>query len=189
MSKINKTNEKFKNATKAQKRVMIAKDVLEQIKTNRYLAKSGKWVETNFSKKSKVSEICDSPEISIQDIFKDKTIESCNVCALGGLFMSCINLNNNTTLEDFNQETSNLGDIIDVDDKISNKLNRIFTRNQLILIEQYFEEGGGYFYRDDDCDLLDSFVDTYPDEQDRLKAIMENIIENKGTFKPKKLKI
>lgn len=189
MNKVDKTNEKFKNATKAQKRVMIAKDVLGQIKTNRYLAESGTWVEPNFSRNSRVSEICDSPETSIQDTFKDKTIESCTVCALGGLFMSCINLNNNTTLRDFDEEADDLGALIDGNRKLSNSLNRIFTREQLILIEQYFEEGAGYFYRDDDCDLLDSFVDTYPDEQDRLKAIMENIIENKGTFKPEKLKL
>ena len=189
MSKVDKTNKKFKNATKAQKRVMIAKDVLEQIKTNRYLAESGTWVEPNFSTNSSYCDICDSPEISIQDIFKDKTIESCTVCALGGLFMSCINLNNNTTLKDFDEEYDDLGALIDGNKKLSNNLNRIFTRDQLILIEQYFEEGGGYFYRDDDCDLLDSFVDAYPDGQDRLKAIMENIVENKGTFKPKKLKL
>ena len=44
MKEINKLNEEFKKATKAQKRVMIAKDVLAQIKAKRYFPESGEWV-------------------------------------------------------------------------------------------------------------------------------------------------
>lgn len=46
--KTDKLNEKFKKATKAQKRVMIAQDVLAQIKTKRYVAESGCWVQPNI---------------------------------------------------------------------------------------------------------------------------------------------
>ena len=38
MSKIKKLNEEFKKATEAQKRVMIAQDVLAQLKAKRYVA-------------------------------------------------------------------------------------------------------------------------------------------------------
>ncbi len=41
MSKINKLNAEFKKATKAQKRVMIAQDVLAQLKAKRYVAEIG----------------------------------------------------------------------------------------------------------------------------------------------------
>ena len=48
MKEINKLNAEFKKANKAQKRVMIAQDVLAQLKTKRYVAESGCWVQPNY---------------------------------------------------------------------------------------------------------------------------------------------
>lgn len=180
--KTNQLNEEFKKATKAQKRVMIAKDVLAQIKTKRYVAESGCWVQTN------INATCEKDlkdEDSVQELFAEKKIESCNVCALGGLFMSCTNLNNNTTVQDLKNEFY-IGDLVADDDKISNGLNRIFTQKQLILIETYFEGSEGYFKGDDEKTVI--FLANYDDDE-RLEMIMQNIIDNNGTFKPNKLKI
>ena len=180
--KTDKLNEKFKKATKAQKRVMIAQDVLAQIKTKRYVAESGCWVQPN------IKAACEKnlkDEDSVQELFAKKKIKSCNVCALGGLFMSCTNLNNNTTVEDLKKEFY-IGDFVYDDSKISNGLNRIFTRKQLILIESYFEGGEGYFKGDNEKTL--AFLANYDDDE-RLEMIMQNIIDNDGTFKPDKLDI
>lgn len=180
--KTDKLNEKFKKATKAQKRVMIAQDVLAQIKTKRYFAESGCWVQPN------INAACEKnlkDEDSVQELFAKKKIKSCNVCALGGLFMSCINLNNNTTIEDLKKEFY-IGDFVYDDSKISNGLNRIFTQKQLILIESYFEGSEGYFKGDDEKTVI--FLESYNDNE-RLEMIMQNIIDNNGTFKPNKLKI
>jgi len=180
--KTNKLNEEFKKATKAQKRVMIAQDVLAQIKTKRYVAESGCWVQPN------IKAACEKnlkDEDSVQELFAKKKIKSCNVCALGGLFMSCINLNNNTTVEDLKKEFY-IGDFVYDDSKISNGLNRIFTQKQLILIESYFEGSQGYFKGDNEKTLL--FLESYNDDE-RLEMIMQNIIDNNGTFKPSKLDI
>ena len=180
--KTDKLNEKFKKATKAQKRVMIAQDVLAQIKTKRYVAESGCWVQPN------IKAACEKnlkDEDSVQELFAKKKIKSCNVCALGGLFMSCINLNNNTTVEDLKKEFY-IGDFVYDDTKISNGLNRIFTQKQLILIESYFEGSKGYFKGDDEKTL--PFLANYNDDE-RLEMIMQNIIDNNGTFKPNKLDI
>ncbi len=180
--KTNQLNEKFKKATKAQKRVMIAQDVLAQIKTKRYVAESGCWVQPN------IKAACEKnlkDEDSVQELFAKKKIKSCNVCALGGLFMSCINLNNNTTVEDLKKEFY-IGDFVYDDSKISNGLNRIFTQKQLILIETYFEGGQGYFKGDGEKTL--AFLANYDDDE-RLEMIMQNIIDNNGTFKPSKLNI
>jgi hypothetical protein len=182
MSKIKKLNAEFKKASKAQKRVMIAQDVLAQLKAKRYFAESGCWVQPN------IKAACEKnlkDEDSVQELFAAKKIESCNVCALGGLFMSCINLNNNTTVEDLKKEFY-IGDFVYDDSKISNGLNRIFTQKQLILIESYFEGSQGYFKGDNEKTVV--FLESYNDDE-RLEMIMQNIIDNDGTFKPNKLDI
>ena len=183
--KTNQVNEEFKKTTKAQKRVMSAKDVLAQIKAKRYFAESGEWVNPLWSGDQKSIDIKLNPNSSIKDAFKSKAINSCQVCALGGLFMSCTNLNNNTTVQDLKDETY-MGDLVADDDKISNGLNRIFTQKQLMLIETYFEGGEGYFKGDDE--KTQTFLESYNDDE-RLKMIMQNIIDNNGTFVPKKLNI
>jgi len=186
MSKINKLNEQFKKATKAQKRVMIAQDVLAQLKAKRYVAESGCWVQPNIHSawEQKLSH-----HDSVQELFIEQKIESCNVCALGGLFMSCTNFNNNTLLEDLDSASSELGDLIEEEEKLSNKLNKIFSTDQLKLIETYFEANGGYFRDYDEDGRIEVFYNKYPSDKKRLQLIMENIVENNGTFVPEKLKI
>ena len=185
MSKINKLNEQFKKATKAQKRVMIAQDVLAQLKTKRYVAESGCWVQPNYYSDWKQL----SDKDSVQELFAAKKIESCNVCALGGLFMSCTNFINNTLLEDLYDVSGDLGNLIDEEEQLSNKLNKIFSTNQLKLIEMYFEANGGFFREDDEDDRIGVFYNKNSSDKKRLQLIMENIVENGGTFVPAKLKI
>lgn len=185
MNKIKKLNAEFKKASKAQKRVMIAQDVLAQLKAKRYVAESGCWVKPNIDSawEQKLSH-----HDSVQELFIEQKIESCNVCALGGLFMSCTNFNNNTLLEDLDFASSELGDLIE-EVKLSNKLNKIFSVKQLKLIEVYFEGNDGYFYENREYDTVKAFYIKYPSDKKRLQLIMENIVENEGTFVPEKLKI
>lgn len=184
-TKTKNLNAEFKKATKAQKRVMIAQDVLAQLKAKRYVAESGCWVQPNIHSawEKKLSH-----HDSVQELFIEQKIESCNVCALGGLFMSCTNFNNNTLLEDLDFASSELGDLIE-EVKLSNKLNSIFSVKQLKLIESYFEENDGYFYINSQYDRIKAFCDKHPSDKKRLQLIMENIVENEGTFVPEKLKI
>jgi hypothetical protein len=191
---LRKSNAAFKKATKAEKRVMIAKDVLAQIKAKRYVPESGTWVDPNWNIRNEI----DGTE-SVQKLFADRTIETCNVCALGGLFMSCTNLNNNTCVSDINYggEGNLLGEKIQDGDTLSNGLNKIFNKKQLQLIEVYFEKGDGWFGEDgytgnyigEDSRHVEYFNDAYPDDDERLVEIMKNIVANDGTFVPSKLKI
>ena len=181
-TKTKNLNAEFKKATKAQKRVMIAQDVLAQLKAKRYVAESGCWVRIHYNPTTVAK------TDSVQELFVEKKIESCNVCALGGLFMSCTNFNNNTLLEDLDFASSELGDLIE-EVKLSNKLNSIFSVKQLKLIESYFEENDGYFYINSQYDRIKAFCDKHPSDKKRLQLIMENIVENGGTFVPAKLKI
>lgn len=178
-------NDKFKKATKAEKRVMIAKDVLAQLKTNRYFAESGAWVQEFWSEKH-------NPELryedtSVAEAFDAKEIQQCSVCALGSLFMSCAVITGKTTLMDLDEERYYLGELIQDNRAISNGLDKIFSKSQLKLIESYFEGNDGYFVKaSKDQDRIENFFAFEPDI--RLKMIMKNIIENKGTFIPSKLK-
>jgi hypothetical protein len=182
-TKTKNLNAEFKKANKAQKRVMIAQDVLAQLKAKRYVAESGCWVRIHYSPAT-VAETD-----SVQELFVEKKIESCNVCALGGLFMSCTNFNNNTLLKDLDSVSEYLGSLVDEGKKLSNKLNSIFTTNQLKLIESYFEANGGYFRDYDEDDRIEAFYNKHSSDKKRLQLIMENIVENEGTFVPAKLKI
>ena len=185
-TKTKNLNAEFKKATKAQKRVMIAQDVLAQLKAKRYVAESGCWVQPNYNP---TNTWADKYTESVQELFLEKKIESCNVCALGGLFMSCTNFNNNTLLKDLDDVSYNLGALVDDKEKLSNKLNSIFTTNQLKLIESYFEANDGFFQDSDEDDRIEAFCDKYTSDKKRLQLIMENIVENNGTFVPEKLKI
>jgi hypothetical protein len=179
-------NAEFNKATKAQKRVMIAQDVLAQLKTKRYVAESGCWVQANYNTAC-LEDLKD--EDSVKELFAEKKIESCNVCALGGLFMSCTNFNNNTLVRELDDISGGLGDLLYEEEELSNKLDKIFGIEQLELIESYFEKNDGYFYSPLEDDRINAFHVKYSSDKKRLKLIMENIVENNGTFVPEKLKI
>ena len=227
---IEKRNSLFKKATKAEKRVLIAKDVIAQIKANRYVAQSGAFVKAEFNpdiddfshildeahylmgEKFKEADIAVKYEISLKkakeainfikkplrEAYLDGTVESCKVCALGGLFMSCTLYNNKTKLDacGYYGEASDLGEFIDRSEPISNGLDKFFSQSQLKLIEEAFEGGFGYF--GDGCYTYNRFednnrqyytyADKYPEDDDRMIAIMNNIVKNNGTFVPVKFK-
>ncbi len=73
MSKINKLNAEFKKATKAQKRVMIAQDVLAQLKAKRYVAESGCWVQANYNSTATWADIKYTD--SVQELFVKKKLQ------------------------------------------------------------------------------------------------------------------
>ena len=219
VAKIKKTTDEFRKASAAEKRVMIAKDVLAQIKAQRYIPEHAVWVAPTFDVKSEVKyndgyayDTEEQADRSVQELWATKELQTCNVCALGGMFMSCVGLNNNTTVRDLEAETEYLSEVIENEDSISNGLNKFFTKSQLALIEIYFEGGIGGFYiedlvdgyygtvssatrklfsREDDDGYthLTNFDAKYKTPSDRMKAIMTNIVENNGTFKPETLKV
>ncbi len=170
---------------KAEMRVAIAKDVIAQIKAKKYNPMQGCWVEQvdGPDYDDWLFEKAENCKVDVQ--VYTKSIKKCNVCALGSLFVSAVNKYNNvygtfetvSTMEVFDfKETNN-----------NSPLLRYFTINQIKLIEHTFEGGVGAVYFDDDHPMFyksSAFYSQYPDSKDRLLAIMKNIVENKGTFKP-----
>jgi len=89
--------------TKAEKRVEIAKDVLKQIKANKYRPTSGVWVmDANGNEVSDlIYRARDKDCYAVVDLKKDvvcKLNGECDVCALGSLFVSAIDKFNHTKL-------------------------------------------------------------------------------------------
>lgn len=165
---IEKTNKEFEAASKAEKRVMIAKDTIEKIKLNNLSAFKGQFIRNEFGSRNPF------------ESFKDYTNENlCKVCAKGALFCSFVGRVNEVTLGEIRGGNS-------IDNLEHKKLLSIFTKIQLDLIETAFE-GVSYLNICKNEDLLinaEAYLNKYPDNDKRLIVICENIIKNKGTFKP-----
>jgi hypothetical protein len=164
LANIEKNNAIFNNSTKAQKRVMIAQDCIDRLRVNLIDSSRGSFIS-----------IVDSDKVNKEIINKT----TCVVCAKGGLFASYIGrVNNfNTFKNNITNETDNCGHA---------KLLEIFTLKQLTMIEYAFE-GVQYIHEIWLTYLVQQklmmFFNKFDNDNERLKAICENIIKNKGTFK------
>lgn len=109
------------------------------------------------------------------------TIEKfCQVCAIGTCFLSFIKLYNNIKLKDINNDRSMMVDY----------LSQFFDERQLDLIEIAFERSLNYTKTNIQYNELELyyraklFGQKYIKDHNRIKAIMLNIIKNKGWFRP-----
>jgi len=167
---VNTTNKAFSKANKARKRVLIAKDVILRVALNNVNIKTG-----NFLSKSDFLHALNR-QLSFKDVLNNNN-ETCKVCAKGALFCSIIGRINNVTINDIQGDRNSL---IDNNHK---QLLKYFSAEQLDMIETAFESGS--YLNIISADAKDKCVEfykqyTYP--TDRLIAICENIINNKGTF-------
>lgn len=182
--KIEATNKAFDAASPEQKRVMIAKDVIERVKTKRLRPVTG-----NFLRRDQLqAESGSFKDFLNKDILTNgDESETCVVCAKGALFCSIIGRVNKMSVDevrgmDFSTHSFN--------DRGHNKLLEYFSPDQVDLIETAFE-GGSFLKIADWTDREKSIaffnkvgVNKYSKSKERLIAICKNIIKNKGTFKP-----
>jgi hypothetical protein len=188
-SLIKKGNKEFSKLSKADKRISIAQDVIEQLRMKKYKANAGDYVQFRKDNDSCYLGSHVEGESSLKEIFfgknKIKNL-TCNVCAKGALFMSHVHKVNKFQVDDL---TNN----INTDTNEYDKLTEIFTGDQLELIEAAFE---GYNHpkkvMEDNKDPVYNYRDKVigkskakneDDDTIVLKAICNNIIKNKGTFK------
>lgn len=191
---IAKRNKAFEKATTLQKRVLIAKDVLARISFNQYKPKTSIWLRINPAHISSSEE-----QDSVQKMIVKEGIE-CKVCAMGGLAASCIGFNNSVTIsEDFNTDNPHHYTTIDEELHLAELLHgakedkfqliAIFGKTEIEKIEMTFEMGRGYYRNNLSDDPLKQkcilFGEKYKnDNRERMIAIMNNIVKNKGVFKP-----
>lgn len=187
-------NAKFKKLSQPRKRVAIARDALAQLGT-RLTASAGRWVQ--FRKL--LPEL--APETQVQDIL-NKTPE-CDVCAKGALFVCLVDRVNDLTLASAPITPRLFGDVSHIKGQATDSyLRRLFSDNQLNLIEIAFESESyamhsGITPNNTFQEKMDArtFFYTFGQDKDakssevRLRAILENIIANNGTFKPEILPV
>lgn len=162
---------------KRQKAIAIAKDVLKRLKLDKIRLFSGSYI-TPFYK---------FPSFGSLQQQIDKAETNCEVCALGGLFLSSVRLYNEENCEDWKHGT-------DFDD-LKDSLKKYFSISDLILIEGMFE-GITFNYESLSRSRIEDDVNKYREETLKghkkkstktqleiiLKEICENIIRNDGSF-------
>ena len=148
---------------KAEARVLIAQDVLNQLNLKKIIATSGTYFafgDTTFDGGDFLHEVLDKTQ--------------CQVCALGSLYYSRVQVANETKCDVVEKirEDESLNSINNVH-TIMPDLNQYFDWSALDKIENYFEGWfeGNTFYNDN------------PDPEIRMRKIMQNIIDNNGDFK------
>jgi hypothetical protein len=172
---IKRRNKLFKKATKAQKRVLVAKDVINQLKKGKFKAIDGVFGDIDYTSEG---------DLSARDEFLKGEI-TCQACALGAMFMSCTLFNNNLSLRENNYAFPDIGDGVKKGLDYKNGFNKLFAKPQLRLIEIAFEQGRGYFSIKSNLETkAGRFGSLYTENKERLTKIMTNIIKNNGTFKP-----
>jgi hypothetical protein len=181
---IEKNNKIWEAASTRERRVLVCKDVLAQLKAKKYIAQAGQWVKS-------IAAPIGKDGCSLQEIIHQDELPVCSCCALGGLMLSTVKYANKVKL--------NLGDkrytinySVPLNDymrhsptssETSVQLRKVFDARTLENIESVFELGDGLF----------GFDTCAPEEwydlnaESRMVAIMENIIANDGVFNKKKL--
>ena len=201
-AQIKRQNAWFASLTKPEKRVAIARDVLAQLKSGRLQPEHGAWL---FSKVLAHDEFGPAavtmfsttlaPNADLQG--EILAMETCTGCALGGLFMCTLERSNNLTPKQLVDENLHSENIVPY-------LEKYFSRAQLQLIEASFENGNSAIESPRDKKIrqqarewdiavtgcLESLADESTESaRTRMRLIMENIVVNNGTFKPKLLPV
>lgn len=204
---VKKSNKAFEVATPAEKRVLIAKDALRLIRGKKIKVKQGAFLSIPragaasissgfgygldvFGEPTRDSEVVSS-EAFQKDLKRDEILENCQVCALGAILVSTCRLFNKfkpgvrTYLArphnvdvDFDQDAGGSGNMWAY-------LRKYFPVANMRLIEYTFEGGHGAFGTDDiparTTEKADALFEKH-DAENRLVAILKNIIKNDGLF-------
>ena len=163
--------------TKAEARVEIAKDVLKHLKAMKVTR--GIYCGSNGPPDHALEKLEGDAQQHVGVIQK-----SCHVCALGSMMVSHIRKFDNFGMDEF--LFGRLGR-----EQIAETLGKWFSQSQLDLIETAFETYPGK----DNREAYEAwetgakrkaklFGNRFKTDRQRLKGIMENIVKNKGTFKP-----
>lgn len=193
-AQIERKNARFESMTPEQRRVAIAKDALKQIEVKRYRPLRGHYVvgseffDKNIVNDSRIG------EQQVCTVMSDN-MPSCQVCARGALFLSSITLfdklrvNSLPTLRyrfDNRYLYTSLDniDLCGADMQVQER--KFFSKQQITLIETAFEgsviHGNSNGLTEVQIEAAELFSKNYKNSNNRLIAILKNIIKNKGEF-------
>lgn len=156
--------------SKADKRVAIARDVIQQIKAGQFIMECGSWAEPCAPKKTKIS----------QESLTVGQPLSCECCATGAMVLSSLRMFNVAVFKEIEEK------------HVVSHLRKHFDEEQVKMIEHVFERGSGHLgFYPIDSDIsgrVSAFIRRYPTKRtndDKMAiAIFKNIIKNKGEFVP-----
>lgn len=179
-------NKAFWAKPKAEQCVTVAKDVIKQLEAKFFVAKRGDYLIFDKLKKS----INTSTQLDALFSKVKSTNGKCEVCGIGSCFVSLVGLGNNFKSDKLFGETIENGEH-SWDVNMRPLLRKVFSPRQLSMIESAFEQSSYMDNKDKYSDIFESnmmdaidFGNKYASSHRRLKAIMQNVIKNKGTFKP-----
>ncbi len=192
---------RWQAATKVERRVMVARDVLKRIGSGQIKVKNRVWAV--FPAK-----IHNLGTNSLQECILHNV--SCECCALGGLMVSQISFDNKKDISamrggDFGERVSLFyGDLNETYNGQNEgvRLDALWGKRNNQLMEIAFELGRGNTWLSDSVLYVDKsnehnlksgrkeelaayrFGKKYRTAKDRMIAIMKNVIKNKGVFIP-----
>lgn len=172
------SKEEFKSLSAKEKRLAIMTDILDSLIYETYIPKTNIYIAVHNDSHSDL-DIKSNPDVK------------CEVCAIGGMMISLCKIFNSYTYNDINyiMGPGNFNNL-----KFS--IKQYFSKYQLRLIEDCFESSGyssSRFIPNKEFSVKfinissyigEIFAEIYPNEKDRLLAIVHNIIYNDGIFKP-----
>ena len=193
------TTAEFNALDSRKQRILVAKDVIAQLKAKKFKATKGTYVAIKDQALSDAVE--ESSTEQLHERFK--TIKQCAVCARGAMFMSTVRLGNQFQLNQMDTEWN--GPIATVEaGEVDERLKSVFASDQQYLIEAAFEgrDINSQLYEvmtyDDNGSSLKAnifedmynlilakakiFYKRYKKSDNRMIAIMKNVIKNKGKF-------
>lgn len=145
----------------------VAQDVLEWLKNDRIAPFCGRIFSLN---------ITDEKSINTQ------LGTTCGVCAKGAMLLTMLVADRRRKIP---KELVSAGP---VSNEVNDYLSSVFSKIQIDLIEAAFEcdvyHWHHFFEGDVEAEAAVDFGMQFETPKDRLKAIMENIIENNGVFTP-----
>ena len=165
--------------TKMEKRVAVARDVLASIKLKKYNTQARTYLTMS---KIDVEEDC---RVSIANLEKKNVV--CNVCAIGSMFVSNIKKVNEiaTYITKSGIQVTKTKGLSQDDDVMIKSLSELYSEQELRFLEFAFEGSDISDEFHDDFTLRNdakSFYRQYSDDEERLVAIMKNIVQHKGKF-------
>jgi hypothetical protein len=174
------TPAEFNKLPRSEKAVLVAKDVIKQIKAEHYFATPGDYISLTYDKE-KIRESASAQECLINNKLE------CEVCIRGAIFVSAVRFKNKLTVEQV--EYAGFNDVHGRRTNANTFTKDIFSKSQQELMEEFFEANE---YSSQECNTKDTIaVRAYAmdvaenrvlDADVRMVEAMKNVIRNDGKF-------
>lgn len=161
---------KFKG-TKAEERVVIAKDIIAALRARRFAAEFNTYVDEKSLKRTRATKKNSDAQTLL--VAAEIANRPCRVCARGAVVVAMVRRHDRLEVPIGVPVQEYLDDIASGWAE-SDYVEQLFATSQFRNMEYAFDGGGS--------DSDPEWADAYPDPDDRLDAIMRNVVENDGAF-------